>query len=154
MINLFKKCLQLVKDLLKLEFIRFLLVGALNTAFSYGVYAFFILLHFHYSLATLFQIVLSTIFNYNSYGRLVFKKSDRYAIFRFIAACAVLYFLNTFGIKFIRSFGLNDYLAGGIMIIPVMLASFALNKLFVFTPHKNKQVKSGKRKSGLRKKKK
>lgn len=117
---------------------RFVLVGVINTAFSYGVYAFFIFLKFHYSLATLFQIILSTIFNYNTFGSFVFKKSDRYAILRFIAVTVTLYLIYTFGIKALRATGLNDYIAGGIMVFPVMLVSFFLNKFFVFKASKKK----------------
>lgn len=139
-------------QLLDREFVRFVLVGLVNTAFSYGVYALFIFLGFHYSLATLFQIVLSTLFNFNTFGKLVFKKSDRWAILRFILVSLTLYLIYTFGIKALRSFRLNDYISGAIMVFPVMMTSFFLNKFFVFRTDGKKGRKNGPGKKKTRKK--
>ena len=47
---------------------RFLLVGGVNTAVSYGLYVFFIWIGCHYALAAFFSNCISVVFNYFTIG--------------------------------------------------------------------------------------
>ncbi|MBQ8045896.1 MAG: GtrA family protein, partial [Bacteroidales bacterium] len=66
------------------EFIRFVLVAILNTLFGYGVYSLLVFLGLHYSVATLGSTVLGVLFNFKTYGVLVFKNTSNKLIFRFV----------------------------------------------------------------------
>ncbi|MBT6586770.1 MAG: hypothetical protein HON77_20955, partial [Gammaproteobacteria bacterium] len=51
--------------------IKFLVVGAVNTVFSYSCYAGLLFIGLHYSLAALFGTLLGIVFNYLSTSRYV-----------------------------------------------------------------------------------
>jgi putative flippase GtrA len=107
-------------------------VGVLNTLFGYGVFALFIYLGMHYSLAALLGTVLGILFNFQTIGRLVFNSYSRGLIFRFTAVYGATYLLNVVGLYFFNRAGINNYIAGAILIFPVAVIAFNLNKLFVF----------------------
>ena len=115
------------------QFIRFLLVGVLNTLFGYGCFA--LLLHFslHYTVAMLLATVLGVLFNFKSTGALVFGSRDNRLIFRFIASYVVVYFINVFGIMLFARVGLSPLMGGALMLPPMAVLAFLLNKKFVFT---------------------
>jgi putative flippase GtrA len=115
------------------HFIRFILVGILNTMVGYGLFALFIYLGLHYSLAVLFSTILGVLFNFKSIGRLVFNTSDNERIYHFIGVYMLLYLLNVSGLWGLSSIGIeNMYVAGAILLVPLAIISFVLNKNFVF----------------------
>jgi putative flippase GtrA len=120
-----------------IRFIKFLFVGALNTAFGYLAYALFIFLGFVYPLAVLFANVLGVLFNFKTIGGIVFKNKNNKKIFKFFGVYGFLYFLNVGGIKILKILGCqNMYVNGLILVIPLALLSFTLNKKFVFPEKK------------------
>jgi len=120
-------------DLFDRRFILFLFVGVLNTAFGYGLFALFIWLGLHYSLAVLFSTILGVLFNFKTIGGIVFKDGNNRLIFRFIAVYVFLYVLNVTGLKLFDMAGLtNKYISGAILLMPMAVISFLLNKKFVF----------------------
>lgn len=125
--------IKLLKRYITPEFIRFVLVAILNTLFGYGVYSILLLLGMHYSLAILCSTVLGVLFNFKTYGILVFKNSSNKLIFRFILVYCVVYLCNTGGIALLKTFGISDYIAGALMLVPVGLLGFILNKIFVYS---------------------
>lgn len=115
------------------RFFKFLLVGGINTLFGYSLYAFFIFLNFHYSLAVLFGTVIGVLFNFKTTGKIVFKSSDNSLLFKFVGVYAVTYVINVSCLKVCDLFKMNMYFAGAILILPVALVSFMLQRRFVFT---------------------
>ena len=115
------------------EFIRFVFVAILNTLFGYGVYSLLLLLGLHYSVATLGSTVLGVLFNFKTYGILVFKNTSNRLIFRFVLVYCFVYLCNIGGIALLKAIGLSNYIAGAIMVVPVGLLGFVLNKLFVYS---------------------
>ena len=103
------------------EFIRFVLVAILNTLFGYGVYSLLVFLGLHYSVATLGSTVLGVLFNFKTYGILVFKNTSNKLIFRFVLVYCVVYLCNIGGIALLKAIGLSNYIAGAIMVVPVGL---------------------------------
>ena len=67
---------QFIQKLWQIRLLRFFVVGAVNTFFSYLVYAALILIGAHYTLATLISTVLGVIFNFFTTGRIVFRSMD------------------------------------------------------------------------------
>lgn len=114
-------------------FIRFVLVGILNTVFGVGLYCLFIYLGITYSIAVLLSTVLGVLFNFKTIGIFVFKNGNNQLIFRFIAVYLLLYFVNIGLIHlFIEMTELNEYISG-ILVTPIVaIASFVLQKQFVF----------------------
>ena len=115
------------------KFIKFLLVGVLNTIVGYGLFAFFVYLGFHYTLAVLFSTILGVLFNFKSIGKLVFDSHDNSLIYRFILVYAVIYLLNITGLWIFKINGLaNMYINGFLLLAPLAIVSFVLNKKYVF----------------------
>jgi putative flippase GtrA len=116
------------------RFLRFLVVGGVNTLFGYIIYAAFILLNVHYSLAALFSTILGVIFNFFTTGRIVFNNRSSNVILRFFGVYAVYYVLNVSLLKLLTTHGLNSLVSGAITALPLATISYFLNRTFVFRP--------------------
>lgn len=114
------------------RFFKFLLVGGLNTVFGYALFSLFIFLHLHYSLASLFSTILGVAFNFKTTGSLVFKSKENKLIIRFIGVYVIVYLLNVSLLKCSQWLHLNLYLSGAILILPLAVVSFLLNRRYVF----------------------
>jgi putative flippase GtrA len=115
------------------EFIRFLITGAINTAFGYAVFAVSFFLTGNEAVALAIDYVAGAFFNYQSYARLTFPD---YPTKRFIFFCMVyvaVYFLN-YSILFllIRYYLLNAYVSQLFALIVCPLFLYVLLKKFVF----------------------
>ena len=124
---------KLIQKYITAEFIRFVLVAMLNTLFGYGVYTLLGYCGMHFSLATLISTILGVLFNFKTYGILVFKNSSNKLIFRFVLVYCVVYLCNIGGIALLKTLGMSSYLAGAVMLVPVGLLGFILNKIFVYS---------------------
>lgn len=124
---------KLIQKYITAEFIRFVLVAMLNTLFGYGVYTLLVYCGMHFSLATLISTILGVLFNFKTYGILVFKNSSNKLIFRFVLVYCVVYLCNIGGIALLKTLGMSSYLAGAVMLVPVGLLGFILNKIFVYS---------------------
>lgn len=123
----------LKKNNLNAQIIKFILVGILNTAFGYSLFALFIYLGLYYPLAVLFSTILGVLFNFKTIGKLVFGSSDNGLIFRFALVYVITYLLNIFFLWLFKKFGFeNMYINGFVLLIPLATVSFLLNKFFVF----------------------
>ncbi|OGT34316.1 MAG: hypothetical protein A3C44_07600 [Gammaproteobacteria bacterium RIFCSPHIGHO2_02_FULL_39_13] len=112
------------------RFIRFLLVGGLNTLFGYAIFSALVFLNISYLFAALGSTVLGVIFNFFTISRLVFKNDNFFLRFCFLYL--VLYFLNIGIIHLLHDFISDLYLDGGIAIVLLAFASYYANKHFVF----------------------
>lgn len=114
------------------QFLRFILVGGVNTAFGVGVYCLAIFVGLPYFIATLLSNVLGVCFNFITTGNLVFRNNDPRLIFRFVTAYVIIYFINTVFVKIFILSGLNSYWAGILATPLVALCSYSLLKYFVY----------------------
>lgn len=118
---------------IKPQFIKFLLVGGLNTLVGYGFFAFFIFLGFGDILAPLFANILGVLFNFKTYGHLVFENPNNRLIFKFFAVYGIVYISNVAGLMLFAKLGLeNRYISGFILIIPLALLGYYLSSKYVF----------------------
>lgn len=113
-------------------FARYMIVGLLNTAVGYSLYAVFIFFGIHYSLAVLFSTILGVLFNFKTIGTIVFKNDNKKLIFRFVAVYMLTYLLNITGLRLLKYYTFDMYLAGALMLVPMAVISFVLHKTFVF----------------------
>jgi len=116
----------------KYTFIRFLLVGGLNTAFGYSIYALLLYAGIHFSLASFISTCLGVLFNFKTVGRLVFKNSKSSLFVKFAGVYLFVYLVSIGCLNFFNINNVNMYIAGAILIFPMAVLSFCLNKLFVF----------------------
>ena len=119
------------------KFIRFLVVGGINTIFGYFIFALLLYVGLHYSIAAMGATVLGVLFNFKTTGRLVFNSHDNRLILKFISVYVVLYVINVFVLKIFKSYEMNLYLAGALMLLPMALLGFFLNKTLVFKVQEN-----------------
>lgn len=116
------------------RFVRFLLVGGLNTAFGYGVFVACLWLGMHYAIAGAISTVLGILFNFKSTGNLVFRSKGNRKLPRFVAVYAIIYLVNTLSLGVMLRFGIHEWLGGLILLVPSAILSYVLNRHFVFRP--------------------
>lgn len=114
------------------QFLRFLFVGGLNTAFGYALFALFACLGMPYPVAIGLATVLGVLFNYQTTGRFVFSGPARGRLWRFFAVYGAVYLLNVAAVAALLRAGVNLYVANVLAIPPVVIASFLLQRSFVF----------------------
>lgn len=134
--SLLKIYAQNPRQLLKHQFIKFLLVGVINTIFGYLVFALAIFLGIHYPFAIIISTVAGTLFNFKTIGVLVFESHQNELIFKFFGVYIIIYFLNLGGLIMLHHLVTSRYLAQAILAFPLALVSFFLNRKFVFSSPK------------------
>jgi len=119
-------------NIINYQFLRFIFVGVINSIFGYGCFALFLYAGLHYTLAVLVATIIGVLFNFKSTGVLVFGSHDNRLIWRFVGTYVLIYSINVTGIKAFSYFGVIPYISGAILIIPMAILAFLLNKRFVF----------------------
>ena len=112
--------------------VRFVLVGLLNTGFSYSVYALFVWLGFPYALANFVALVLGIVFSFRTQGSLVFRHAGWSRLRRFVPVWLAIYLVNIALIGLLMRLGFSAYMAGAMALVPVTALSFLSNRYFVF----------------------
>ena len=136
----------LVKKVFQLSFIKFLFVAGINTLFGFLIYALtvFILKQLfscsNVYLAVVIATIIAVLFNFKTYGTLVFKTKDNSRIIRFFGVYLCTMSLQMLSLKLLSLAGItNPYIAGGVILLPMSLLSFLLMRRFVF----NNKLKAG-----------
>jgi putative flippase GtrA len=114
------------------KFIKYLLVGVVNTVFGYSMFALLIYFNLHYLFASIFATIAGVLFNFKTIGRIVFKSNNNSLIIKFIAVYLITFMLNLGGLKIFNSYHINMYLAGFLLLILCTPISYILNNKFVF----------------------
>ena len=121
-------------SILRVQFMKFLIVGCINTLFGYLAFALFIFWGFHYAISSLLATILGVLFNFKTTGAFVFQNKDNSRLLHFFCVYGVWYICNVVSLKILGSLGIEMYLAGAIVLFPLAIVSFVLNKFFVFEP--------------------
>ena len=127
-----RRIIDLIRRLWAIPFMRFLIVGGINTVFGYSIFALFIFLGLHYVLAALLGQICGILFNFKTTGTLVFKNKDNRLILRFFGVYLVTYLLGIGLLKIFDMYGVKILVAAAIMLLPMALVSFLLMRRFVF----------------------
>lgn len=127
-----------MKGWLHHQFLRFVLVGCVNTGFSYGLYAFFLWLGLNFALANLLAFSISILFSFSTQSRLVFGNHDWRLLLRFVLVWCAIYLFNIGLIALLMRMQMSAYLAGALALVPVTLLSYLLQKLVVFGPSRSR----------------
>ncbi|MDR2512145.1 MAG: GtrA family protein, partial [Bacteroidales bacterium] len=111
------------------HFVKFVFVGGLNTVFSLSIFYLGLWLGLHYTLATLISNILGILFNFKSYGRIVFKDKSNIMIFRYFVLYTFLWIGSNIFIFVLKKFGISPYLSGFFWVFPnAVVAYFASQK--------------------------
>jgi putative flippase GtrA len=103
------------------RFLRFLAVGLLNTGFGYVSYAALVLAGLRLSLAVATATALAFLFNFLSYGGLVFGSTSLRLLPRFLVFYIALGLLNFCLLRSLGSIGVGP-LPGQAVLLPVLAA--------------------------------
>ncbi len=116
------------------KIIKFLTVGSLNTVFSYAVYSTLLFTGLPYLLALLIANILGVLFNYFSYGHIVFSKHQAWLVFfKFIIMYTFIFILNALGLSaLVTYFQVSPYVGQVLCIIPSVMVSWLLMHYWVF----------------------
>jgi putative flippase GtrA len=113
-------------------FLRFVVVGMLNTAFGYSVFVAAVLLGLPVPAALAAAYVLGVLFNFLSTGKLVFDRLYAQALPRFIGAYMLLYAVNLGALALLSRAGLHEFIAQAITLPFMAALSFVIFRSFVF----------------------
>ena len=123
----------LIRTLWAIQFLRFLAVGGINTAFGYGVFALFIWIGLHYVLAALLGEICGILFNFKTTGTIVFGSRDNRLIFRFFGVYLFAYLLRVGLLKTFKYFGVGPLVAAAVILLPISLLVYFLQRRLVFS---------------------
>ena len=118
------------------HFLKYLIVGGINTLFGYGAFVLLLSVGLHYALASFLATCAGILFNFNTTGRIVFNNSDHRLLFRFLLVYAILYAINVLLLKLMVIYTINLYLGSAATILPMAFLAYLLNKKFVFNSQK------------------
>jgi putative flippase GtrA len=114
------------------QFVRFLIVGVLNTCVGYGFFVLFTLLKLGPTVALALSYVVGVLFNYMTTGKLVFGARGFGRLPLFVAVYGLTFLFNLWSLRFLLSMGFFQILAQAMLLPLTVILSFALNKIFVF----------------------
>lgn len=112
--------------------IRFVLVGGLNTTFSYLIYAGFLFAGCSYQLANLLALIVGVLFSFKTLGYLVFRNTDNRLLGRFVVSWAVIYICVIYLIGKFIAMGFSAYSAGALALPFSVALSYVSQRYFVF----------------------
>ena len=112
--------------------IRFVLIGVVNTAFSFGRYLLFVYMGLHFATANLLATLAGILFSFRTQGRFVFSDTRWSRLFRFFPLWVALYGFNVLLIALFSRLELNAYEAGALALLPTVALSYFLQRRFVF----------------------
>jgi putative flippase GtrA len=114
------------------ELFLFGLVGAVNTAFGYCVYALCLYIGWTYQVASALSMLSSVVVGFVGQGHIVFKNSEPRRLMRYLLMWLGLLVLYNSIVGRVMSEGYSPYVGGLFAIPPVIAASFFAQKYFVF----------------------
>lgn len=115
-----------------MRFLRFLVVGGLNTAFNYGVYAFFVYVGTGHVVAATISFCVGLVVSFTTQGRLVFQSRGNRGFVPFVLSWLLIYVAYVAVLDLLVRAGIDEYLAGAILLPPVVVLSFVVLRFVVF----------------------
>jgi putative flippase GtrA len=112
--------------------VRYVVVGAANTSFSYAVYALALALGCRYPLASLITLVAGICLSFLTQGRLVFRNMRRSLFGRFVVSWALIYAAHVGVVALCLHLGYGAFIGGALAMPSNVIAGFLLQRYFVF----------------------
>jgi len=113
------------------RFLRFLLVGAVNTGFGYAVYALLVLAGMRPGIALAIAFAIGVAWNFSLHARIVFRTRGLARVPHYIAVYLGLYSVNALVLRLALDAGIPPlvaqfFIAGGIAVLSFVLIGWAL----------------------------
>jgi putative flippase GtrA len=112
--------------------LRFLVIGALNTAVGYAIFYVTLAVTGGSFVALVVMMTLGVLFNFFSTGTLVFNSRDRRLLHRFIGVYGVVFLVNFVCLRALEGLGVGSALAQALLTPFLAYLSYRLNRDFVF----------------------
>lgn len=114
------------------QFGLYLVVGGFNTMSSYVMYAALLWLGLAFQWANFLAMTASIGVSYLTQSRFVFSNSDARKVGSYALLWLGMYLCNIALIWMFKQAGMDDYMAGLVAMIPIVLLSFILQKFIIF----------------------
>ena len=115
-----------------MQFVRFILVGVLNTVVGYAVFVALLWVGMRSGLALVLATIAGVLFNFQTTRTLVFRGSKG-GMLRFAAAYAFVLAVNWAALSGLEALGVAAWAAQGALALPLAGLSFTVQKLLVFS---------------------
>lgn len=127
------KRVEIFHNSVKSTFVRFIIVGGLNSLFGYSVYSLMIWIGLSFIWATLVSQIMGILFNFITTGMLVFENTNKRLIVKFILSYVSIYCVNVGTNKVLQVLlDCNTYLSGVGAAAVSAICSFYILKTFVY----------------------
>lgn len=120
------------ETLLSSKFLRFLVIGGLNTILNYSIYVLLIYIGFGYAFATTISFIIGLVVNFKTQGRFVFNYKSNRPFLLYVVSWIGIYVINLGVLGWLVVKGIDSYLAGALLIPPIAILSFFILKFVVF----------------------
>jgi putative flippase GtrA len=108
-------------------------VGGFNTAFNYGVYALSLFLGAGHVIAATISFVVGIVVSFTTHGRLVFESGGKRGFMPFVLSWLLIYAAYVVVLDLlVRRAGMNEYLAGAVMLPFTVVLSYVILRFVVF----------------------
>jgi putative flippase GtrA len=125
--------LQYLRNLFEIQTIRFLVIGAINTAFGFAVFSVMMLAGVALWQALVGSTLAGIIFNFFTYGSVVFRQLSYTRLPRFVLAYLFILSVNAWLIEYISStYETGKILAQAYLVVPAAIVSYLILSNFVF----------------------
>jgi putative flippase GtrA len=114
------------------RFLRFLVVGAVNTLFGYAMFALLYLATGMHNAAVVGATALGIVFNFFTTGRIVFGNRSWRAFLPFVAAYGIALGLNLVALNLLLLAGVPPLVGQAISLPVVVVSAYLLNAHLVF----------------------
>ena len=108
------------------RFIKFLIVGVLNTAFGVVVYEILLVLGMAPQGALALAYFIGIIWNYFTHGKLVFETEGFGKFPAYLGSYFIIYLVNSAGLYLMLNMGVSKYLAQPILAVIMAIPTFFL----------------------------
>lgn len=132
-----------------IQFIKFGMVGAVNTILSYAITnGCYYLLHWHEQVSNIIAFIITVFISFMLNGKFVFnmneeKRSFWKSLLKVYASYSITGLFLTAGLLYIEEqiFGIPHYIATLMNLIITIPVNFILNKFWAYNDNKSKKVK-------------
>jgi putative flippase GtrA len=94
--------------------LRFLVVGVVNTLFTYAVYAVCLFVGGSVGWASLISLIAGILFGFVTQEKIVFLGFGKWSFLKFLLVWALLYHVFVALVLLAESFGMNNYVGGAL----------------------------------------
>ena len=123
--------LDFAKRILNIKFIRFLLVGSINTVLSFLIFSFLYYIGFHYIIATTMNLAIGMFISFNTHKHITFtSKSNKYNIY--VGFALIFYLITNILLYLADQSNFNIYLSYFCILLPIALFNFLILRRYVF----------------------